>query len=109
MDSGQEKLTKGDKSLYFAFILFCVILVFTIISTIFYCGASYADAKRKNEDYKYYDKFCQYLKCNSQAYDDCTEEFMKKEYESWLNNTGYGDIIIDIDGNLTSIYTDEGY
>ncbi len=102
----EEKLTKGDIIVLSTVIILSLI---TIVYLIFSCGICYANEKRKNEDYKYYDKFCQYLKCNSQAYNDCTEEFMKKEYESWLNNTGYGDIIIGIDGNLTSIYTDEGY
>ena len=106
MDRGQEKLTKSDNIVLFSVI---ILILIALVYIIFSFGICYADAKRKNEDYKYYDKFCQYLKCNSQAYDDCTKEFMKKEYESWLNNTGYGDIIIDIDGNLTSIYTDEGY
>lgn len=102
----QEKLTNGDK-------IVIVIIYISIILVIFYIGFAIGNnivqKEIKNEKYKYYDKFCQYLKCNSQAYDECTEKFMKKEYESWLNNTGYGDIIIDIDGNLTSIYTDEGY
>lgn len=58
--------------------------------------------------YDYYDKFCQYLKDNSNAYDTSDEDFMKEQYRIWKENEGYGDIIIDLDGNLVTIYTDPG-
>ena len=32
---------------------------------------------------------------------------MRQEYEIWYTNHGYADIIIDIDGNLTTVFSVE--
>ena len=59
-------------------------------------------------NYDYYDKFCQILKDTSPSvYNDCSEEFMRQEYEIWYTNRGYADIIIDMDGNLTTVFSVE--
>jgi len=55
-------------------------------------------------NFEYYDKFCEYLKTNSTAYDTCSEKQMKEYYRSWANNTGFADIIVGIDGELEDAF-----
>lgn len=51
-------------------------------------------------DYKYLDQFIDYLHNNSEAYDDVSEEFLIKEYQTWYTNKGYSNIIVNVDGRL---------
>ena len=92
---------------YIKLILFVISLIIAIFMIITDICITIQD--NKNElYYNYYDKFCQYLKDNSTAYDTSDEDFMKEQYRIWKENEGYGDIIIDLDGNLVTIYTDPG-
>lgn len=54
----------------------------------------------------YYQQFVSILQNNSTAYNNCSEEFFKQEYEIWKENKGYSDIIIGVDGNLEQVYNE---
>lgn len=53
-----------------------------------------------------YNKFANFLRDNFEAYDNMSEEELKKEYTIWMDNKGYSDIIINSDGNFEIVGDD---
>lgn len=56
-------------------------------------------------EYDYFDKFCQILTDTApNVYGNMSRSKMVKEYDIWYTNKGYASIIIDDNGNLTTVF-----
>lgn len=102
---GKPKKETKDGSINFSLSAQMIVSFFMII--IILLAVVYRIGKEHSTiDYSYLDKFTQYLIETSDAYDNSSKEFMKSQYEIWMSNNGYADIIIGADGELESIFTD---
>lgn len=121
MDEFKAKLKSYFKSNWgYATIIIIVILVVIMEIVMYNTEEAEASTAQKQEvsntsensteeikeiyhiDYKYLDQFIDYLHTNSDAYNDASQEFLKKQYIVWYTNKGYSDIIIGVDGQLES-------
>lgn len=101
----KKQSNDGYVNIYMSYqILISIFLMLIGLFVSIYCVGMKVGESKDKIDYSYYEQFKEYLIEYSDAYDGCSDEFLIEEYKAWMNNTGYADIIIGIDGNLEDAF-----